>query len=106
MKKLGKILLIGAGVLCVLLIVAINVTIGWRPWGEEGCGRERGVGARAWASGARAVSGARIVGVCDVPRLEGLDTARRALSAGNGSGRPKFADSRFPGHHCCTESNS
>jgi Cytochrome c len=32
MKKLGKILLIGAGVLCVVLIVAINFTIGWRPF--------------------------------------------------------------------------
>jgi len=30
MKKLGKILLIGAGVLCVVLIAAINFTIGWR----------------------------------------------------------------------------
>jgi mono/diheme cytochrome c family protein len=32
MKKLGKILLIVAGVLCVVLIVAINFTIGWRPF--------------------------------------------------------------------------
>jgi len=32
MKKLWKILLIGAGVLCVVLMVAINFTIGWRPF--------------------------------------------------------------------------
>ena len=32
MKKLGRILLISAGVLCVLAAVAITFTIGWRPF--------------------------------------------------------------------------
>src|SRR5580765_2666228 len=32
MKKLGKILLITVGVLCVVLTVVINFTIGWRPF--------------------------------------------------------------------------
>lgn len=32
MKKLGKILLIAVGVLLILLLVAISLTIGWRPF--------------------------------------------------------------------------
>jgi mono/diheme cytochrome c family protein len=31
MKKLGRILLIGAGVLCVVAAIAVTFTIGWRP---------------------------------------------------------------------------